>query len=171
MAYLGSTRNEAETTGVRTQAVDLAKLKKLEAKATPSPWEADDFTTEDGYGQYRAFHVVDAKGRAIFDTSNSELQIIHDDRGEGPDGPEGSRWDETGRLDTAFIAEMRNATPGLIATVEELRDALEDAYRFISQPRTMWNDKAEYDTRNYNALTAKLRAALSKAQPRQGAQS
>lgn len=143
--------------------LDLEKLRKLEAKATRAPWEADDFDCEDGYGAYRAYHVVDAKGQALLDTSNSSVQIVHDDRGEGPDGPEGSRWDETGRQDTAFIAEMRNATPKLLATVDELRDALADAYRFISQPRTMWNDKAEYDTRNYNALTAKLRAALSNA--------
>ena len=143
--------------------LDLEKLKKLEAKATPAPWEADDFNCLDGYGEYRAFHVLSPKGKALLDTSNSEIQIVHDDRGEGPDGPEGSRWDETGRQDTAFIAEMRNATPKLLATIDELRDALTDAYRFISQPRTMWNDKAEYDTRNYNALTAKLRAALSNA--------
>lgn len=143
--------------------MNLAKLKQLEAKATKAPWEADDFDCEDGDGRYRAFHILDAKGRAILDTSNGELQVIHDDRGEGPDGPEGSRWDETGRQDTAFIAEMRNAAPELIGLIEELKEALGDAYRFISQPRTMWNDKAEYDTRNYNTLTAKLRAAIASA--------
>ena len=152
-----------------SESLDLAKLKKLEAAATPLPWEADDFRCEDGDGEYRAFHVLDPKGKALLDTSNSEIQWIHDDIGEGPDGPEGSRWDETGRQDTAFIAEMRNATPALIALVGELSDALGDAYRFISQPRTMWNDKAEYDTRNYNTLTAKLRAAIASADAAKGA--
>lgn len=60
--------------------------------------------------------------------------------------------------------EESAANARLIAAAPDLLTALQDAYRFISQPRTMWNDKAEYDTRNYNALTAKIRAAISKAE-------
>ena len=68
--------------------------------------------------------VLDPKGRALLDTSNSEIQLISDDRGEGPDGPEGSRWDETGQNDVFFIAEMRNATPQLIATVQRYSERI-----------------------------------------------
>lgn len=47
-------------------------------------------------------------------------------------------------------------------------DALRAAYTFISQPRIMRSPKGEvptatYDVGNYNALTAKLRAAIAKA--------
>lgn len=104
--------------------MDLTKLKNLEALATPAPWEADDFRCEDGDGEYRAFHILDPKGKALLDTSNSEIQLISDDRGEGPDGPEGSRWDETGQNDVFFIAEMRNATPQLIATVQRYSERI-----------------------------------------------
>src|SRR5690242_6172722 len=116
--------NQKQSEGER--AVDLAKLKKLEAEASEGPWEADDVNCEDGYGSYRAWTIYNQQGKPILDTANSEVQEIHDDRGEGPDGSEGSRWDETGRKDVNFIAEMRNATPKLLAEVEELRECLLD---------------------------------------------
>ncbi len=98
----------------------IARLRELRAKATAGPWEADNFNCVDGYGQYQAFHILDAKGKALLDTSNSDIQVIHDDRGEGPDGPEGSRWDETGRRDTAAIVAAMNSLPALLECAEAL---------------------------------------------------
>ena len=97
--------------------MDLAKLKKLEAAASPAPWWFDDTEAEDDDGRYRAF-CVGYENKSILDTINSDSQVIYDDREEGPDGPCGSRYDETGRNDVEFIAEMRNATPKMISAIE-----------------------------------------------------
>lgn len=59
---------------------------------------------------------------------------------------------------TAYLSATKDAQAERVRVLEE---ALEDAYRFISKPRAMWNFTAEYDTRNYNALTTKIRAALN----------
>lgn len=91
--------------------MDLAKLKKLEAKASPAPWWQDAVDCEDGHGHYKAY-CVGYEHKSILDTANSDVQLIEQD-----DGP---RYDITGHYDTEFIAEMRNATPELIARVQDL---------------------------------------------------
>ena len=91
--------------------MDLAKLKKLEAKASPAPWWQDAVDCEDGHGHYKAY-CVGYEHKSILDTANSDVQLIEQD-----DGP---RYDITGHYDTEFIAEMRNATPKLIARVQDL---------------------------------------------------
>jgi hypothetical protein len=69
-------------------------------------------------------------------------------------------------------AEMSNArwpaNARLIAASPEIKDALEEAYRFITQPLRMDTSAsgaktATYRIDGYNALTSKLRAALAKA--------
>lgn len=143
--------------------MDLAKLKKLEALASPAPWEADDFRCEDGDGEYRAFHVLDPKGKALLDTSNSEIQLISDDRGEGPDGPEGSRWDENGQNDTFFIAEMRNVAPKLISTIETLQAALHKAVGMLEHASVSldWTEEEAAQAQDiWDADVAVIRAAL-----------
>lgn len=82
--------------------MDLEKLKKLEAKASPAPWWQDAVDCEDGHGHYKAY-CVGYEHKSILDTANSDVQLIEQD-----DGP---RYDITGHYDTEFIAEMRNATP------------------------------------------------------------
>jgi len=66
------------------------------------------------------------------------------------------RWPEVEAARAALNAHLIAGAPDLLA-------ALEDAYRFISQPTATGKDKAEYSIRNYNALTAKIRAAIAKA--------
>jgi len=96
--------------------MDLAKLKKLEAKASPAPCWQDAVDCEDGHGHYKAY-CVGYEHKSILDTSNSDVQLIEQD-----DGP---RYDITGHYDTEFIAEMRNVAPQLIARVEALEAALQ----------------------------------------------
>ena len=43
---------------------------------------------------------------------------------------------------------------------DKLRDALRDAYGYISDPKHIDNEIAVYDVRDYNKLTTKIRAAL-----------
>lgn len=94
--------------------MDLAKLKKLEAKASPAPWWQDAVDCEDGHGHYKAY-CVGYEHKSILDTANSDVQLIEQD-----DGP---RYDITGHYDTEFIAEMRNVAPKLIARIETLEVA------------------------------------------------
>lgn len=110
--------------------IDLAKLKKLEAQASPAPWWQDDINAEDGHGSYKAY-CVGYDTKAILDTSNSDVQLIEQD-----DGP---RYDLTGHRDTEFVAEMRNATPALIARIEKLEAAL--------KPFEGWIDRDDSDDR------------------------
>lgn len=105
---------------------DLAKLKKLEAKASPAPWWQDDIDGEDGHGHYKAY-CVGYDTKAILDTSNSDVIIIDYDE----DGP---RFDTQGYSDTAFIAEMRNAAPAMIARIEKLEAALKRIKYELSVP-------------------------------------
>lgn len=103
--------------------MNLAKLKALEAKASPAPWWQDAVDCEDGHGHYKAY-CVGYEHKSILDTSNSDVQLIEQD-----DGP---RYDITGHYDTEFIAEMRNATPQLIARIEMLEEGLR-AIRYTLQ--------------------------------------
>lgn len=112
--------------------MDLAKLKKLEAKASPAPWWQDAVDCEDGHGHYKAY-CVGYEHKSILDTSNSDVQLIEQD-----DGP---RYDITGHYDTEFIAEMRNATPQLIARIEMLEEGLR-AIRYTLQNEAVLSSDA-----------------------------
>ena len=70
-----------------------------------------------------------------------------------------------GRMEVEANARLIGAAPDLYA-------ALGDAYRFITQPLRMSKSSsgvksATYSVENFNALTAKLRAALAKARGEQ----
>lgn len=99
--------------------IDLAKLKKLEAQASPAPWWSDNVDAEDGHGRYDAY-CVGYGTKGLFDTTNADDQLIEEDFDED----HVARWDETGRRNAEFVFEMRNATPALIARIEKLEAAL-----------------------------------------------
>jgi hypothetical protein len=98
----------------------IARLRELRAKATAGPWEVDTFSVLDDFGVYSAHAVFDPKGKVLLDTSNSEIQVIHNDR----DGEGGSRWDETGRRDLTAIVAAMNSLPALLACAEALEGVL-----------------------------------------------
>ena len=131
--------------------VDLAKLKKLEAQASPAPWWQDDIDAVDGYGHYKAY-CVGYGTKAILDTSNSDVQLIEQD-----DGP---RYDLTGHRDTEFVAEMRNATPALIAEVERLQKALKSMRGWIAHWRTDVEHKLVPTHISLNTAEAEIDLAL-----------
>lgn len=104
----------------------LAKLTKLERKATPGPWEADQHD-QHADTVYVAVHGPD--GKSLFDTCNSESMLIHNDSDE--DGPH--YWDETGKANLEFVAMLRNHAASLfeiarlgMIEIESQRDLIAD---------------------------------------------
>lgn len=80
--------------------MDLAKLKKLEAAATPGPWRSSE-PPEGGYPYIQSQHVRHPNNRG--------------------------QWADVGRcaannydneVNAEFIVEMRNVTPALISAIE-----------------------------------------------------
>lgn len=134
--------------------MDLAKLKKLEAKASPAPWWQDAVDCEDGHGHYKAY-CVGYEHKSILDTSNSDVQLIEQD-----DGP---RYDITGHYDTEFIAEMRNVAPKLISTIETLQAALRKAVGMLEHASVSldWTEEEAAQAQDvWDADVAVIRAAL-----------
>jgi len=59
------------------------------------------------------------------------------------------------------MAETRDLTLAeMVESNRRMREALTDAYRFITQPQRMTRDRVTYSVLPYNALTAKIRTAL-----------
>lgn len=81
------------------------------------------------------------------------------------DGSGGARWySESVCTFPGSIYDEDHAH--LVAAAPDLLDALRDAYTHISQPRRMSQTEAVYAVNNYNKLTAKIRAAIAKAEAR-----
>ncbi len=108
---------------------DHLELKEAAKCATPGPWEYD-WVDYEGYDNPQQFVITTSDigdGYEICDTINRGHRLIdtEDDRGEGPDGPEGAIWDEQGRKDAHFIA-LANPSKilELLAENEALRGEL-----------------------------------------------
>lgn len=92
---------------------DLYELKALALKATPGPWEYDWTDQEGDYARQFVVTTSDiGAGYELFDTINRGYRVseIEDDRCEGPNGPQGTIWDEAARNDAAFIAAANPKT-------------------------------------------------------------
>lgn len=89
-------------------ALDLEKLKALEAAATPGPWRACEAMRDEG--RCSCGLVGQDDGGIIADFGPDEL--IADC---------GGPMRETRPVNASFVAAARNALPGLIAEVERLR--------------------------------------------------
>ena len=108
---------------------ELKKLRAVAEAATQGAWEYD-WTDHEG-DVPRQFVVTTSDigiGYEICDTINRGYKLIdvEDDRGEGPDGPEGSIWDEQGRKDATHISTFDPPkVTELLDEIERLRAALE----------------------------------------------
>lgn len=104
--------------------IDLDELEKLAKVATPGPWEYDWTDQEGDYARQFVVTTSDiGAGYELFDTINRGYRVseIEDDRCEGPNGPQGTIWDEAARNDAAFIAA---ANPqNILALIERVRKA------------------------------------------------
>lgn len=68
------------------------------------PVEVDTMDCEDGRSRYQGYKIVDADGKSICDTINSDLQCVHTEYDED----NVIHWDEEGRKNMEFIAQAIN---------------------------------------------------------------
>lgn len=87
------------------EAAELARV------ATPGPWEHDSERMDEGHLEFFMMAGDGPKSQEtrLFDTFNSRDGTILDDRGEGPDGPEGSAWNDTSLANMLFIEAVNPA--------------------------------------------------------------
>jgi hypothetical protein len=101
----------------------------MNAPHTPTPWSVEAVRNEGDYGDggpdcrsgFDSFSVVDASGRVVADTLNSDHRIclVQDECDE-----DGMRaWDEQGQKNAAFIVRACNAHDDLVAALRAIRDA------------------------------------------------
>jgi len=116
--------------------LDLERLKKMYAETSQGVWSHD---TQQNKPERYGFEIMSAEnGFELFDTANSGAAIIHEEPSD--DGPGIIYWDETGRRNFAFIAEVHNAFPALARRIESLEE-LEKLVRIMPPPLIQheWN--------------------------------
>lgn len=67
---------------------------------SPGPWTCESRKGDRGEPDY--YVVLDASGRVIMDTLNSEVSLIHDEWDEG----RRDEWDEQGRVNCQLVVEL-----------------------------------------------------------------
>jgi len=82
--------------------VAAKRIAPLMAKASTGPWESDTSDTEDGRGPYKARQMLNAEGKCIFETSNSDVQCVTEEHSENGC----YAWDEQAEADLAYIEAM-----------------------------------------------------------------
>lgn len=85
----------------------LDDLRRLNADAEPGSWWVDSFKIEGGRGPYYAYALANPMGKHIADTSNSDLQVEHEE--------DGIRRDIPGKDNLEFAAACVNYVRGLLA--------------------------------------------------------
>lgn len=78
------------------------------------PYEVDSEVVKGVHGRTRYYKLLDADGKSIMDTLNSEVACIHDD----DDGDSGGLWDEQGRVDMEFVAIAANLHGEMVAALQ-----------------------------------------------------
>lgn len=102
-------------------------------RISKGPYEVDSEETCGAYGPHRYYKLLDADGKVIADTLNSEVACI-----EREDDEDGCwQWDEQGRVDLKAIAVACNAHATL---VELARFAISEAHYL---PHTLAELKAK----------------------------
>ena len=108
----------------------VERLKKLDAAATPGPWDIDSEYDDDalysggggcGRGFKNFFIGAEVRGKwaTLFDSVNADEKLIEEDYDE--DGK--SSWDAIGRANAALIVALRNEALPLITQLTAERDA------------------------------------------------
>lgn len=82
---------------------------KMEGKTSPLPWEFDHKVTHGGGGEDCRAFIMDANGKTVCDTLNSDVACIRDELDE--DGV--TYWDEQGEADLKRIVACVNALAGI----------------------------------------------------------
>ena len=115
---------------------DTERLKELEAKATPGPWEAPEHLPTWIYGEQdgKTIHVADIRGWGCMTG-----------KGSGALGWSEERADEKQRANAALIVEVRNALPALLDRLEALEAVAEAARRYTRCLSVIQQDKAHAD--------------------------
>ena len=116
---------------------------QAEDGATPRPWEVIAVDNNGDYGEgpdthsgFTSYVIVDAAGKAIADTTNSDLIVVHEEADE--DGF--SAWDETGRANVQMIVTAVNERSALQARVKVLERALGDILQCFANGSMPHND-------------------------------
>ena len=120
----------------------LSRLKELEAKATPTPWEHINHNWDEssvyGYPQHGK-HVCLCK-----------------QDGDDSDDDDG---DDEHQANAHLLAESRNSLPALIRVVEAARE-----YQATCEAYEKGGDYIDF-VREMDGVSAKLRAALAEIEP------
>ena len=98
--------------------VDVERLRRLEAKASPSPWEAV-LVISAGSSADGATSWSESEGRVL----NGPAQTIEPETAS-------KRWFKN-KFDAELIAETRNALPVLLAEIDQLRSTLRRAKAYV----------------------------------------
>lgn len=83
---------------------------------TPTPWGLEDIDGENNHQHYKAYALVDSRGKTIMDCLNSEVAMIECD----PDFDGSNSWDEQGRQDFEFAKLACNSHDALVEALEHL---------------------------------------------------
>jgi hypothetical protein len=92
----------------------------MSAQHTPGPWHVDSIHNDGEYGigpdthsGFKSFVVCDDKGRALFDSINSDAIEVQEEHGED----DFSAWDAVGLANATLAA----AAPDLLAALHDAR--------------------------------------------------
>lgn len=96
--------------GRSVSMVLFSKLRELEAKATPGPWEFKDTTKRQSSVFGDTWFQYEVNGPERFDDNGNDSNFYH-------------RSEKYG--DAAFIAEARNTIPKLLQVIDLMQEALD----------------------------------------------
>ena len=131
---------------MKTNEVDLERLKGLESKATPGPWRSD-------------FDATSGEGSVIAVIGNvcPESGCLG-----GPHCMCATLLDRIDKEDAEFIAEVRNQLPLILSGIERLERCLEQAIRcYDEQLQMRW----ECDHGQFPELASYLNETSTQTQP------
>jgi hypothetical protein len=119
-----------------------------EPRHNPAPWTHETVQCREDRTAYEV--VRDANGKALFDSMNSDVAVIHDEHDE--DGV--TRWDETGRVNLTLAA----AAPDLFAACVRANALLSNLMKAVD-----WRTTFDLDIAALNESLCELPKVIAKA--------